>query len=72
MAAGQTGPRRISPRRLAAFLRQKEPRPVPSRAARRADVAIAAVATIVALLVAIGQFRTVAGPTRVVPGIVEL
>ena len=56
--AGQTGRRRISPRRLAALLGQKEPRPVPSRAARRADVAIAAVATIVALAVAIGQFRT--------------
>ncbi len=58
MVAGQTGRRRISPRRLAALLGQKEPRPVPSRAARRADVAIAAVATIVALAVAIGQFRT--------------
>ena len=58
MVAGQTGRRRISPRRLAALLGQKEPRPVPSRAARRADVAIAAVATIVALAVAIEQFRT--------------
>jgi signal transduction histidine kinase len=57
MAAGQTGWRRISPRRLAAFLGQKEPRPVPSRAARRADAAIAAVATIAALVAAIGQFR---------------
>ncbi len=58
MVAGQTGRRRISPRRAAALLGQKEPRPVPSRAARRVDVAIAAVATIVALVVAIGQFRT--------------
>jgi signal transduction histidine kinase len=58
VVAGQTGRRRISPRRAAALLGQKEPRPVPSRAARRVDVAIAAVATIVALVVAIGQFRT--------------
>jgi signal transduction histidine kinase len=70
VAAGQTGRRRISPRRLAAFLWQKEPRPVPSRAALRADVAIAAVATIAALVVVIGQFSLVHGPIRifVVPG----
>jgi signal transduction histidine kinase len=74
VVAGQTGRWRISPRRLAAFLGQKEPRPVPSRAARRADVAIAAVATIVALVVAIGQFRTINGPADVfvVPGTVHL
>ena len=59
VAAGQAGRRRISPRRLAAVLGQKEPRPVPSRGQRgAADVAIAAVATIVALVVAIEQFRT--------------
>ena len=57
MAAGQTGRRRISPRGLAAFLTQKEPRPIPSRAALHADAAIAAVATIVALVAAIKQFR---------------
>ena len=69
MAVGQTGRRRISPRRLAAFLGQKEPQPVPSQAARRADAAIAAVATIAALVAAIEQFRTVAGPFGlVVPG----
>jgi signal transduction histidine kinase len=74
VAARQTGWRRISPRRLAAFLRQKEPRPVPSRAARRADAAIAAVATIVGLVVVIGRFRTVNGPigASVVPGTVHL
>jgi signal transduction histidine kinase len=66
MAAGQTGRRRISPRRLAAFLGQKEPRPVPSRAARRTDAAIAAVATLVALVAAIGQFRTDNGISFVV------
>ena len=69
MAAGQTERRRISPRRLAAFLGQKEPRPVPSRAAQRADAAIAAVATIAALVVAIEQFRRVNGPGGfVLPG----
>ena len=69
MAAGQTERRRISPRRLAAFLGQKEPRPVPTRAAQRADAAIAAVATIAALVVAIEQFRTVNGPFGfVLPG----
>jgi len=69
VAAGQTERRRISPRRLAAFLGQKEPRPVPSRAAQRADAAIAAVATIAALVVAIEQFRRVNGPGGfVLPG----
>jgi signal transduction histidine kinase len=69
VAAGQTGWWRISPRRLAAFLGQKEPRPVPSRAAQRADAAIAVVATIAALVVAIEQFRRVNGPGGfVLPG----
>ena len=62
MATGQTGRRRVSPRRLAAFLGQKEPQPVPSSAARATDAAIAAVATIAALVAAIVQFRTVNGP----------
>ena len=74
MAAGQAGRRRISPRRLAAFLGRKEPQPVLSPAARAADAAIAAVATIVALVVAIEQFRTVNGPAGifVAPGTVRL
>jgi signal transduction histidine kinase len=46
VAVGQTAWQRISPRRLAAFLGQKEPQPVPSSAARAVDAAIAAVATI--------------------------
>ena len=73
MAAGQAGRRRISPRRLAAFLGQKEPQPVLSPAARAADAAIAAMATIVALVVAIEQFRTVS-PVGVFvePGTVRL
>ena len=73
MAAGQAGRRRISPRRLAAFLGQKEPQPVLSPAGRAADAAIAAVATIVALVVAIEQFRTVNGPVGifVAPGTVR-
>ena len=62
MAAGQAGRRLISPRRLAALLGQKEPRPVPSPAARAVDAAIAAVATIAALVAAIVRFRTVNGP----------
>jgi signal transduction histidine kinase len=62
VAAGQAGRRRISPRRLAAFLGQKEPQPVLSPAGRAADAAIAAVATIVALVAAIEQFRTANGP----------
>jgi signal transduction histidine kinase len=70
VAAGQTGQRRISPRRLAAFLGQREPQPVPSRAARRTDAAIAAAATIVAVAVAIGRLRIPNGPVHlfVVPG----
>jgi signal transduction histidine kinase len=73
VAAGQAGRRLISPRRLAAFLGQKEPRPVPSPAARAVDAAIAAVATIVALVAAIKQFRTVNGPFGgVVPGAVHV
>ena len=73
MAAGQAGRRLISPRRLAALLGQKEPRPVPSPAARAVDAAIAAVATIVALVAAIERFRTVNGPFGgVVPGAVHV
>ena len=66
MAVGQTGRRRVSPRRLAAFLGQKEPQLVPSPAARAADAAIAAVATIAALVAAIAQFRTVTGPIGII------
>ena len=66
MAAGQTGRRRISPRRLTAFLGQQEPQPVLSSAARAADAAIAAVATIAALVAAIAQFRTVNGPIGII------
>ena len=62
MAVGQTGRRQVSPRRLAAFLGQKEPQLVPSPAARAADAAIAAVATIAALAAAIVHFRSVNGP----------
>ena len=58
MAVGQTGRPWISPRRLAAFLGQKEPQPVPSSAARAVDAAIAVVATIAAVAVAIEHFRT--------------
>ena len=58
MAVGQTGRRWISPRRLAAFLGQKEPQPVPSSAARAVDAAIAVVTTIAAVAVAIEHFRT--------------
>ena len=58
VAVGQTGRRWISPRRLAAFLGQKEPQPVPSSAARAVDAAIAVVATIAAVAVAIEHFRT--------------
>jgi signal transduction histidine kinase len=71
VAAGQTGRRRISPRRLAAFLRQKEPQPVPSSAARATDAVIAAVATIAALVAAIEQFRT-ANSHFVAPGTVQV
>jgi signal transduction histidine kinase len=70
VTAGQTGRRRISPRRLAAFLGQKEPQPVPSRAARRADAAIAAVATIAAVAVVLHNTSTIDG--SVVPGIPSL
>ena len=66
MAAGQTGRRRISPRRLAAFFGQQEPQPALSSAARVADAAIAAVATIAALVAAIAQFRTVNGPIGII------
>src|SRR6516225_9855605 len=62
VAVGQTGRRRVSPRRPAAFLGQKEPQLVPSPAARAADAAIAAVATIAALAAAIVHFRSVNGP----------
>jgi signal transduction histidine kinase len=62
VAVGQTGRRRVSPRRLAAFLGQKEPQPVPSSAARATDAAIAALATIAGLVAAIVQFRTDNGP----------
>jgi signal transduction histidine kinase len=62
VATGQTGQRRISPRRLTAFLGQREPRPVLSRAARRADAAIAAVATITVVVVAIERLRMAGGP----------
>jgi signal transduction histidine kinase len=73
VAAGQTGRRLIAPRRLAAFLWQKEPQPVPSSAARATDAAIAVVATIAAVTVAIEQFRIVSGPIGfvVVPGAVR-
>jgi signal transduction histidine kinase len=67
VTAGQTGRRRLSPRRLAAFLGQKEPQPVPSRAARRVDAAIAAVATIAAVAVAMEQFRREMGPLGMSP-----
>ena len=68
MAAGQTGQWRISPRRLAAFLGQKEPQPVPSSAARAVDAAIAVVATIAGVAAAIVHFRAANYHFFVVPG----
>jgi signal transduction histidine kinase len=72
VAAGQTGQRRISPRRLAAFLGQSEPQPVPSSAARAVDAAIAVAATIAAVAVAIEHFRTANFNFFVVPGTVHV
>ena len=67
MAAGQTGRRRISPRRLVAFLGEKQPQPVLSSAARAVDAAIAAVATIAAVAVVVHNASTT--ESGVVPGI---
>jgi len=67
VAAGQTGRRRISPRRLVAFLGEKQPQPVLSSAARAVDAAIAAVATIAAVAVVVHNASTT--ESGVVPGI---
>ena len=67
MVAGKTGRRPTWPRRLAAFLGQAEERPVPSAGDRAADAAIAAVATIVAVVSWIERIHTANGPLRVFP-----
>jgi signal transduction histidine kinase len=69
VATGQTGRRRISPRRLAAFLGQREPQPAPSSAARTVDAVIAAVATIVNLTALVLHVRYPGGGLLIeVPG----
>ena len=66
MAAERTGRRAISARRVAGFLGRADERPAVSAAARTADAAIAAAATIAALVAVIVQARGSAGATSII------